>query len=180
AFDRETGLVLGRDRFDNSGAPTMRMQFVVLTGLHPRRRALNPPPVDPNGPGAREAVPGNAVKRLTGGFVLVDARRVDRTATQLRYSDGVFEASVFTEHAPIDWGALPAGGRDVHVGAMRVRQYQSAAGTVMTWEADGHTFTCVTDATTADQSGIVTALSRADDSGWTQVVRFVTVPFSWS
>ncbi len=180
AFDRDTGLVLGRDRFDVSGAPTMRMQFVALTGLHPRQGALDTPAVTPNAPGTRAAVPDDAVKTLDGGFLLVDARRVDDNSTQLRYSDGVFEASVFTEDAPLDWGALPVGGRDVHVGDVRVRQYQSAAGTVLTWQAADHTFTCVTDATTVDQAGIVTALSRAHDSAWTQVVRFVTVPFSWS
>ncbi len=180
AFDRETGLLLGRDRFDSSGAPTMRMRFVALTGLEPRHGSLHPPAVTANAPGTREAIPEDAVKNLAGGFVLVDARRVDGDATQLRYSDGVFEVSVFTEDAPLDWGALPAGGRDVHVGDVRVRQYLNAAGTVLTWEANDHTFTCVTDATTTDQTGIVTALSRANDSGWTQVVRFVTVPFSWS
>ena len=180
AFDQATGLVLSRDRFDSSGAPTMRMQFLTLTDLHRRRGALTPPTVGVNAPGTRESVPEDTPKSLTGGFVLVDARRGDDHATQLRYSDGVFEASVFTEDGPVDWDTLPAGGRDTHYGTVRTRQYQTAAGTVVVWEADGHTFTCVTDATTEDQTGIVESLSRADDSGWTDVVRFVTSPFSWS
>ena len=179
AFDQATGLVLGRDRFDSSGAPAMRMQFVTLMELHPRRGALDPPPVPANAPGTRERVPDDAAKSLPGGFVLVDARRVDGGATQLRYSDGVFEASVFTETGPLDWDSLPAGGREVQYGAARTRQYQNAAGTVMVWEAGHRSFTCVTDATRADRMGIVEALSRSRDSRWTDVVRFVTSPFSW-
>jgi hypothetical protein len=180
AFDQSTGLVLSRDRFDSSGAPTMRMQFLTLTDLHPRRGDLTPPTVPANAPGTRQAVPEDTPKSLAGGFMLVDARRGDDHADQLRYSDGVFEASVFTEDGPLDWDSLPAGGRDVHYGTVRTRQYQNAAGTVVVWEAGGRTFTCVTDATGDDQTGIIESLSRANDSNWTDVVRFVTSPFSWS
>jgi len=179
-FDQATGLVLARDRFDSSGAPAMRMEFLTLTDLHARSGALDTPPVESNAPGTRETVPDDAPKSLTGGFVLVDARRGNDDATQLRYSDGVFEASVFTEPGPLDWDTLPAGGRDIHSGTVRTRQYQNAAGTVVVWEAGGRTFTCVTDATTEDQTGIVESLSRSHDSNWTDVVRFVTSPFSWS
>lgn len=180
AFDQATGLVLSRDRFDSSGAPTMRMKFLTLTNVRTRHGALDTPPVESNAPGARDSVPDDTPKSLVGGFVLVDARRGEGDATQLRYSDGLFEASVFTEPGPLDWDALPPGGRDVHYGTVRARRYQNAAGTVVVWEAGGATFTGVTDATSEDQAGIVESLSRSHDSNWTNVVRFVTSPFSWS
>jgi len=180
AFDRATGLVLGRDRFDSSGAPTMRLRFLTLTDLHPRRGAINAPDVGVNAPGTREPVPEDAPKSLTGGFVLVDARRGDDHVTQLRYNDGVFEASVFTETRPLDWDSLPAGGQEIHYGDVRARRYRTAAGTVIVWEAGNRTFTCVTGATSTDQVGIVKALSRSHDSSWDKVIRFVTSPFSWS
>ena len=100
--------------------------------------------------------------------------------TQLRYSDGVAEASVFTQRGTIDWGALPVGGRDVRYGNVRARRYRTPAATVIVWQSGPRTLTCVTDATTADQAGIVEDLTREDDDGWTGVVRFVTGPFSWS
>ncbi len=43
AVDRETGLMLRRERFDDSGAPTNRMEFVALEGMHRRRGMLDAP-----------------------------------------------------------------------------------------------------------------------------------------
>jgi hypothetical protein len=180
AFDRQTGLVLRRDRFDSSGAPTLQMQFVALTGLHVRRGQLETPKVDADAPGRTQTVPSNAVRSLSGGFVLVDARIMRSQATQLRYSDGVFEASVFTQQGAVDWGALPSGGSDVHYGSVRARRYRTPSGTVIVWQWRDRTLTCVTDATAADQIGILEGLTREHDTGWTSVVRFVTSPFSWT
>ena len=180
AFDRETGLVLRRDRFDGSGAPMLRMQFVALTDLRLRRGELATPKVDADAPGRTQPAPSNTARSLSGGFVLVDARSVGSESTQLRYSDGVFEASVFTQHGAVDWSALPSGGSDVHYGSVRARRYRTPSGTVIVWQSGDRTLTCVTDATAADQTGIVEGLTHDDDTGWTRVVRFVTGPFSWT
>lgn len=180
AFDRETGLVLRRDRFDRSGTPNLRMQFVALTDPQPREGANVAPGVAPGAPGTLRAGPGDARRSLTGGFALVDAREMPDQATQLRYSDGVFEASVFTQAGPIDWERLPAGGRDVSYGSVPARRYRTPAGTVIVWQSGDRTMTCVTDATAADQAGIVADLSRDRDDGWSTVVQFVTGPFHWT
>ncbi len=178
-FDRVTGIVLGRDRFDVTGAPTYRMEFVTLTGVRVRRGQAAVPKIDAEAPGRVRAAPADTARALTGGFVLVDARRMNASETQLRYSDGVFEASVFAQSGALDWSSLPAGGSDVRYGSVRARRYRSAAGTVMVWQAGDRTLTCVTDARDDDALGIVESLSRSSDSDWTTVVRFVTGPFSW-
>lgn len=176
-FDRETGLVLRRDRFDGSGRPSLRMEFVALAGLRRRHGDTNTPAVASDAPGRRTRTPSNAVRSLSGGFVLIDARTTRAHVTQLRYSDGVVEASVFVEPGPIDWTSLPKGGRDVSYGAVRARTYAAPTGTVIVWQSDAHAMTCVTDATRADQADIVAALTPHDDDGWTEMVRFVTGPF---
>ena len=178
-FDRVTGIVLGRDRFDVTGAPTYRMQFVTLSGVRARRGQAVVPKINADAPGRVRAAPADTARSLTGGFVLVDARRMNANETQLRYSDGVFEASVFTQSGVLDWSSLPAGGSHVRYGSVRARRYRSAVGTVMVWQAGDRTLTCVTDARDDDELGIVESLSGTADSGWTTVVRFVTGPFSW-
>ncbi len=180
ASDRETGLVLRRDRFDPSGAPNLRMEFVALTAPQPRQGRSDGPVVTPDAPGTRRVVPDDARRSLTGGFALVDAREMPDRTTQLRYSDGVFEASVFAQAGPIDWEALPAGGRAVRYGPVHARRYRVASGTVIVWESDDRTFTCVTDATAVDEAGIVADLSRERGDGWSSVMRFVGGPFRWS
>jgi len=178
-FDRMTGIVLGRDRFDATGAPTYRMQFVTLTGVRARRGQAVVPKIDADAPGRVRAAPADTARSLTGGFVLVDARRVNASETQLRYSDGIFAASVFVQSGALDWSSLPAGGSNVRYGSVRARRYRNAAGTVMVWQAGDRTLTCVTDARDDDELGIVESLSRTTDSDWTTVVRFITGPFSW-
>lgn len=180
SFDHETGLVVRRDRFDGTGRPSLRMEFLTLTGLRHRHGAIDAPGVGSDAPGRRVRVPSGAVRSLSNGFVLVDARATAEHATQLRYSDGVFEASVFTQPGPIDWGSLPKDGRDVSYGPVRVRTYASPSGTVIVWQSGQQVMTCVTDATRADQADLVTALTRHGDGGWTEVVKFVTGPFRWS
>jgi len=59
-----------------------------------------------------------------------------------------------------------------------VRRYRTAGGTVLTWESRGRTYTCITDASDAEQRAILASLG-SDDDGWTEAVRFVTSPFSW-
>ena len=179
AFDRVTGIVLARDRYDDAGAPTYRMQFVTLSHLRPAHGQLGVPKLAADGPGAPSAIPADTARALVGGYVLVDARRMNAKETQLRYSDGVFEVSVFTQAGAVDWNALPAGGRDVRYGAVRARRYRSVAGTVIVWQSGDRTFTGVTDANDGDHPGMVKSLSRTSDSGWSSVVRFVTGPFNW-
>ena len=110
----------------------------------------------------------------------METRRIDAHEEQLRYSDGVFDASIFTRNGPVDWESLPSGGHDVRIGSVDARRYVTAAGTVIVWQAGEQTLTCVTDAPRRDQSEIIASLNGGGDSGWTDVVRFVISPFRWT
>ena len=176
AFDRTDGLVLRRVRFGDDGRVSASMTFVNLGPVRDVRGTLATPKVDANAPKPMNP-PTSARRTLGQGFALVGAQRVG-AETQLRYSDGVFTASVFTRDGVIDRDALPEGGTDVHYGDTVARRYRTAGGTVLTWESRGNTYTCVTDASDAEQRAMVMSLA-GDDDGWTDAVRFVTSPFSW-
>jgi hypothetical protein len=177
AFDRQNGLVLRRDRFDDDGRTSASMTFVRLGPIRAASGTLKTPPVDDRAPRSMAQPPEDAHRRVGDGFVLVRAQRVG-AETQLLYSDGVFTASVFTRDGAVDWDALPPGGDDVRIGDAQVRRYRTAGGTVLTWESGDRTYSCVTDASDTDQHAILASL-HGDDSGWTDAVRFVTSPFSW-
>jgi hypothetical protein len=177
AFDRENGLVLQRVRYDDRGRVSASMVFVRLGAVETVRGTLATPKIDDGAPRPLARPPSDAHRRVGEGFVLVGAQRVGDD-TQLQYSDGVFTASVFTREGVIDWDALPAG-EPVRYSGTEARRYRTAGGTVLAWESRGHTYTCVTDASDAEQRAIMASLTRNDDGAWTDAVRFVTSPFSW-
>jgi len=178
AFDRTSGIVLRRVRYDDEGRVNGAMEFVRLGELRAGGGKSDTPRVGASAPQPLAEPPDDARRKVGDGFVLVDAHRVG-DETQLRYSDGIFTASVFTSDGGLDWDALPAGGADVKLGHVEVRRYRTSGGTVLTWDSDGDTFTCVTDAPESDQREIVAALARSGDDAWDDAVRFVTGPFSW-
>ncbi len=173
--DQATGLVLRRVLYDD-GRPALRSEFVSLTNLRERTGDFATPDVGSDAPAPARA--DGAPRRLGDGYSLIGANRV-ADERQLRYSDGVFNASVFRRDGALDWSALPAGGRDTRLGTVRVRAYRTAEGSVLAWQANGHTWTCVTDAPLADRAAMVAALSHDDESAWSQVSRFLTAPFRW-
>ena len=179
-FDRETGVVLRRNRFDGSGVSDLGMEFVSLKGLRrregPDRAAVGFASADL---GRRSEVPSAAIRSLGQGFRLIEARSMSGQATQLRYSDGVFEASVFSRPGATDWKGLPRGGSDVWYSAVRARRYRTPAGTVLVWQVGDRTLTCVTDATASDQAAMLATLSREHEGLWTSLTRFVSSPFHW-
>jgi hypothetical protein len=177
AFDRADGLVLRRVRFGDDGRVDASMAFVSLGPVRDVRGRLTTPKVGASAPQPMDHPPADAHRKVGVGFLLVGAHRVG-AETQLQYSDGVFTASVFTRDGVIDRDALPNGGADVHYGDTVARRYRTAGGTVLTWESRGHTYTCVTDASDAEQQAMVASLNGGDDA-WTNAVRFVTSPFSW-
>lgn len=173
--DRDTGLVLRRVLFD-AGRPTLRTEFVTISAIRPRSGSLRTPRVGKDAP--RPASTSGAPRRLPQGYALVGAQEV-KGERQLQYSDGVFDASVFSEDGQLDWSRLPAGGRDTRLGGVRVRAYRTAEGSVLAWQANGRTWTCVTNAPSADRAAIVASLSRTNDEPWSQVSQFLTDPFRW-
>jgi hypothetical protein len=178
AFDRASGIVMRRVRYGDDGRASGSMEFVRLGELSAGGGEADTPRVGAGAPRELPEPPGDAPEKVGDGFALVDAHRVG-DETQLRYNDGVFTASVFTSEGGLDRDALPAGGADVKLGHVDVRRYRTSGGTVLTWESDGDTFTCVTDAPESDQREIVATLVRSGDDAWDDAVRFVTGPFSW-
>lgn len=179
AFDREFGLVLRSDRLGAEGALIARAEFVALTDVRDRDGDLEAPEVGDDAPRAMRKIPSDVPRSLGDGFGFVDSRRLAHE-TLARYSDGVFELSVFTRAGALDWESLPDGGRNIRYGSVLARRYRTASGTVIVWQSRGRVLTCVTDATVLDQAGIVEDLARDDDSAWSGAVRFVTSPFQWN
>ena len=180
-FDHATGVVLARNRFDGTGRSDLRMEFVSLDG--PRRRhgpdRRPPRPADAH-VGKRQTASPSALRSLGQGFRLVEARSMAGRVTQMRYSDGVFEASVFAQPGATDWKGLPEGGQDVRYGSVRARRYRTPVGTVLVWQVGAQTLTCVTDAIGSDQAAMIRNLSRDHEGFWTGLVRFVNGPFHWN
>ena len=176
AFDRTLGLVLRRDRFDHRGSLSWRVEFVALSDVRDRVGKLAVPAITPDAP---KRVRATSSRSVGSGFALVETRRMEDAGDQLRYSDGVFELSVFIRTGEMDWAGLPRGGRAVRYGTVRARRYRTAAGTVVVWQSRGRTMTFVTDAAARDLAAIVEDLDREDESSWTEAVRFVTAPFRW-
>jgi hypothetical protein len=177
SVDRELGIVLGRERLDRNRVIT-GMRFVMLRDLRPRWGDAAAP-ARGNGAPRRSAPPADAARRVGDGFVLTDTRRLDDDESLRRYSDGVFEASVFVRTAPLDWSSLPDHGESRRIGGVRVRRYGTPAGRVVVFESAERTYTLVTDAPTSDQSALVADLASASDAAWTRFVRSVTGPFRW-
>ena len=180
-FDHTTGVVLARNRFNGTGRSELRMEFVSLDGPRrrhgPDRRPLRLADADVR---TRRKVASSAPRSLGQGFRLVEARSMAGHGTQMRYSDGVFEASVFAQPGATDWKGLPEGGKNVRYGAVRARRYRTPVGTVLVWQVGAQTLTCVTDATGSDQAVMITNLSREHEGLWTGLVRFVNGPFHWN
>ncbi|MGZ4675426.1 MAG: hypothetical protein ACXVJ7_06895 [Acidimicrobiia bacterium] len=175
-FDRALGLVLRRDLYDGDGRPTLSTEFVSLEDVHTRTGSFRSPTVSADAPTPLSDSGGPT--RIGDGFVLVGTQKVG-DETQRQYTDGVFDASVFSRDATLDWEKLPRGGADARYGSVRVRRYRSAEGTVLTWQSGNRTFTCVTDAPEADQLRMVESLTPADDDAVSDVARFLVRPFRW-
>lgn len=182
AIDESLGLVVRTDRLSSTGRLISRAEFVALADVRARGDELDMSGPDGDAPSSsltRSAGSSRDRRMLGDGFVLVGTHQ-RQNETQGRYSDGVFEVSVFTRSGELDWSALPDGGRDVRYGSVRARRYQTGSGTVIVWQTRGRVMTCVTDAIAADQESIIEDLARDDESTWTGVVRFVTSPFQWN
>jgi hypothetical protein len=177
-FDREHGLVLRRVRLDDDGRVAASMTFVQLGPVQDAHGTMRTPSVTDGASRVMAGAPASAPRRIGDGFVLTGAQRVG-AETQLLYSDGVFTASLFSRDGVLDPDALPAEGTDLTVDGMQVRRYRTAGGTVLTWEAQDHSYTCITDAPDSEQRSMLATLRGGADSAWVRAVRFVTSPFSW-
>ncbi len=177
SVDEELGIVLGRERLDGDRV-ILGMRFVALRDLRTRRGDTAVPKLGGEAP-RRTSAPSDVPRRIGEGFLLVDVRRISGDESLRRYSDGVFEASVFVRDGRTDWSGLPANGEARRLGTVHARRYGTPAGWLVVFESDERTYTVVTDATTRDQVAMVTDLNEGSPSAWTRFVRSVTGPFRW-
>jgi sigma-E factor negative regulatory protein RseB len=148
SLDVETGLLLRREQFDGGSAPSRTMTFDTLEigtqNAAPRipakvkNAAASPVPLGrlSSGVSAPSTLPGS-YKRL-GVY-----KRSGMT--QVLYSDGLYDLSVFQEEGRLDRSDLPEGER-VQVGKRAGWHYVWPGGHVVLWEARGVVHTVVSDA----------------------------------
>jgi hypothetical protein len=84
---------------------------------------------------------------------------------QLVYSDGLYTVSLFQQAGAPDPGSLPAGGQEVDDAGGVAWSWSDAVPLRRVWEAEGTTWTLVTDAPPGDVQQIVAALPRHRDRG---------------
>ncbi len=187
-FDIESGLLLRRDQFDESGHLLRRVAFTDISQPRPvpttetrdlpnaSRKAAN------RGPWALRKVPADvkAPKRVGDGFVLLGVYGQPGGSTQLYYSDGLVGMSVFESQGDLAWDELPRGGHATSLDGTRARFYSTAAGSAVVWEHDDVTYTCVTDGPMEEVQGVAADFAHRDQpSTLEHIGRYVTGPFSW-
>jgi hypothetical protein len=118
--------------------------------------------------------------RLPGGFTLVGKYLAQGNGRELFYSDGLNSVSVFEWEGSIEPGSLPSGGEWRRAPNGDMRSYDSPVGIVSVWDADGMTFTVVSEATALETARIVAALPQdTKTKGFERISRFLVGPFSW-
>lgn len=163
-LDLETDLLLRREQFDGGSTPIRTIGFEQVEigsgSAAPQRpekvvnAAASPLTANrlPAGVSAPPVLPG-AYERL--GLY----RRSG--VTQVLYSDGLYDLSVFQEEGRLDRTELP-GGRKVQLGRRTGWHYLWPGGHVVVWEARGMVHTAVSDAPLAQ---VVTAVSSMPAGG---------------
>jgi hypothetical protein len=146
AIDRELGVVLRREQFDDNGALVRRVEFSSFDPGSAAKHYGRPRQFRPEAASTMEGVPApyRAPPSLGGGYRRVGVYRRDGVV-QVVYGDGVYGLSVFEQPGRLDWSGLPAAGRAITVGGHRARSYAWPGGQLVTWEAGGSTFTAVGD-----------------------------------
>ena len=198
-LDAENGLMLRREQRDERGE-TLRVTVFEKIGAvkkadrDPEVSKPNEPkkPNKPNKPSRSmegSAAPRTALtvdkpfmlfRRLPGGFVLIGKYVAQGNGRELFYSDGLNSVSVFEWEGSIEPGSLPAGGTWHRAPNGEMRSYDSPVGIVNVWDADGMTFTVVSEATALETARIVSALPQdTSTEGFARISRFLIGPFSW-
>lgn len=186
-LDSENGLMLRREQRDENGDVLRITAFEKISAVKEAEKTrgeikYSDSKKDSGSP--REALaieaPFMLYKTLPGGFVLVGKYVVQGNGRELFYSDGLNSVSVFEWEGSIEPGSLPAGGKWHRAPNGEMRSYDSPVGTVSVWDADGMTFTVVSEATALETARIVSALPQdTNPQGLERISRFLIGPFSW-
>jgi hypothetical protein len=147
-LDLDTGLLLRREQFEAGTRPSRTIAFETVTipspsaSPRPPRKVVNaaaasvPPDRLPSGVSAPPSLPESyqrlGIYRRSG-------------VTQVLYSDGLYDLSVFQEEGRLDRSELPKGEK-VTVGKRSAWHFVWPGGHVVVWEARGVVHTAVSDA----------------------------------
>jgi len=189
-LDAENGLMLRREQRDEGGS-TLRITAFEKIGAV--KKADQTPETtkpgkssksleDSGSPRAARTIeaPFMLYKKLPGGFILVGKYLAQGNGRELFYSDGLNSVSVFEWVGSIEPGSLPAGGTWHRAPNGEMRSYDSPVGIVNVWDANGMTFTVVSEATALETARIVSALPQdTSTEGFARISRFLIGPFSW-
>jgi len=147
-LDDETGLLLRREQFDGASVPTRTIQFDTISigaaapvpNLPDDVHDASPKPLS-----ARRLPDGvSAPASLAGGYERVGLYQ-HGAVTQVLYSDGLYDVSVFQQPGRIDRRNLAAG-TAVTFGAETARRYSWTGNHVLLWDEEGMVYTAVSDA----------------------------------
>jgi len=190
-IDRDTGLVLRREVYDERGRLTRASAFVeVQVGPEhdvPQARSKPMPGAWSQAVAAVALVPmreggWTCPDTLPGALHLVDARRAGEKAAMilhLTYSDGLESVSLFQQRGRLDSARL-AGYRKAE-SAGRARYVHDGAPERVVWFAGGMVFTLVADAPARTVDQIVAALPRPtpDRGVWGRLSRGADRVVTW-
>jgi hypothetical protein len=160
--DTDTGILLRREQFENGEGPYRTIAFDSISfqsGAPPEA----PGPVVNMSPKmiAANHIPGgvSAPVALADGYQRVGIYK--RTGvTQVVYSDGLYDLSVFQQAGRLDHHDLSSAGR-VPVGTASGWHYAWPGGHVVLWEAGGTVYTAVSDAPLDQVLGAVRTIPPA-------------------
>lgn len=146
ALDQESGLLLRREQFEDATAPspmatrTIEFESITFGGTTAApdtpRTIVN---VTPKVMTAAKTVP-----TLDGGYQRVGVYKRSGV-TQVLYSDGLYDLSIFQQAGRLDRSHLPPGST-VDLSAGKGLRYAWPGGHVVVWAASGMVYTAVSDA----------------------------------
>jgi hypothetical protein len=143
ALDQETGLLLRREQFEaDATAASRTIEFETLR--------IGAPPAMPDAPRTIVNVAPKVVSSpktaaaLDGGYQRVGVYKRSGV-TQVLYSDGLYDLSIFQQAGRLDRTHLPAGST-VDLSTAHGLRYAWPGGHVVVWAAHGMVYTAVSDA----------------------------------
>jgi sigma-E factor negative regulatory protein RseB len=189
-IDKETGLVLRREVYDDRGRTTRASAFVEIEvgraaprgGTAVRLPSAWPREVDTSGFAAMRQKGWHCPERLGGSLSLVDARRGGgprQPILHLSFSDGLSSVSLFEQRGRLDTDKLD-GYRSAtrRGGTVYIRDGVPSR---MVWTANGMVFTLVADAPARTVDQVVSGLPRPDQEPgrWGRLSRGMDRVGSW-
>jgi hypothetical protein len=166
ALDRDTGLLLRREQFEDGQGPYRTVEFVSVSIGGPTPAPDAPQNVVNASPKAMAA--SHLPSGMTAPAGLGDGYQ--RTGlyqrsgvVQVLYSDGLYDLSVFQQPGRLDGQHLPVG-TSVAIGPAIGRHYTWPGGHVVVWQRSGTVFTAVSDAPLSQVLAAVRSLPQPSRS----------------